>query len=132
MTRINGTAQAAKRPPPLRLRVQEVPESVVLDAALKVAGLHPGVAWACRMNSGATRYKDANGKERFVRFHTMPGMSDIVGQMKDGRFLAMECKRRGEYPTEAQQRFLELVRDAGGVAGVVRSAQDAADLLSVA
>lgn len=111
------------------LRMQEQKESSILNACLRAAGLHPKVGWVCRMNSGGAYYGDQNGQQRYVRFHTMPGMSDIVGQLRDGRFLALECKRPGKHPTEQQQRFLDLVRQCGGVSGVVRSAQDVIDVL---
>lgn len=107
-----------------RLTAPQAPEAAILRACLRACGLHRAVAWACRMNSGAVRID-----ERFVRFHTMPGMSDIIGQMMDGRFLALECKRHGKHPTPDQARFLALVRGSGGVAACVTSAQDTIDVL---
>jgi len=50
------------------------------------------------------------------------GMSDILGLLPGGRFLAVEVKTLGQQPNEDQWRFLNQVRDAGGVALVVHSA----------
>jgi hypothetical protein len=42
---------------PYRLRAPEPPESAVLAAVLQALSLHPKVAWACRMNTGAGRLR---------------------------------------------------------------------------
>lgn len=59
-----------------------------------------------------------------------PGGSDLVGIAPGGRFLAIEVKVPGAHPTPEQVRFIEAVKAAGGVAGVVRSVDDAITLLS--
>ena len=53
-----------------------------------------------------------------------PGQSDITGQLRDGRRLDVECKRRGKDGTEAQLAHLNRVDRAGGVAFVAWGAQD--------
>lgn len=56
------------------------------------------------------------------------GSSDILGIYR-GRFLALEVKsRRGTLRPE-QKLFLDEMRRLGAIAGVVRSLQDAIDLL---
>jgi hypothetical protein len=79
------------------------------------------LAW--RANSGAmtATYK---GKTRFLKFNGIDGLSDIVGVLPGGRFLACEVKRPGNTPTEDQEHFLGLVRDAGGLAVVVTSVDE--------
>jgi hypothetical protein len=52
-------------------------ERDVLRAGLQLLRVHPLVAWASRINSGAV--ENANGQ--FVRFNQIAGCSDIVGQM---------------------------------------------------
>lgn len=74
------------------------------------------------------------GKLRPVKFNDLDGCSDILGQMKDGRLLAVEVKRPGwSGPTDAREHaqaaFLEKVRRFGGVAGFVRSPEEAIDLV---
>lgn len=132
-TRALWEEMAASAPrPPLKLVPPAPLESDLLAGALRALALHPRVKWVCRMNSGAMRVKDSNGRQRFVRFHTMPGMSDIIGQMRDGRFIAIEMKRPGEKPTDDQRAFLELVRAGNGVAGVANDAAMAMAIVDAA
>jgi len=58
------------------------------------------------------------------------GSSDLVGWTKDGRMLAIEVKTRTGRVTEEQETFLMSVRDAGGIAGVARSVEEALRLLN--
>lgn len=44
--------------------------------------------------------------------------------MRDGRRLEVEVKRPGENATDEQQKFLDAVRGAGGVAFVARCVED--------
>jgi hypothetical protein len=54
------------------------------------------------------------------------GSSDLIGVVAPlGKFLALEVKRPGEKATEQQQKFLEVVRMAGGIAAVVTSVEEA-------
>lgn len=102
---------------------QSGPEAGVLSAVLKALSIHPAVAWVRRMNTGA--FKVGTGpSSRFVRFG-FPGCSDIIGQMKDGRFLAVECKAEKGKLSDAQVAFIDTVRAAGGVAGMARNVDDA-------
>jgi hypothetical protein len=105
-------------PAPLKLKQTTVPESAILAAVLTALRLHPRVAWAHRMNTGAYAVGD-----RFVRFG-FPGLADIIGQTVSGAFLAVECKRVGKEPTDEQRAFLDLVARSGGVSFVARSVDD--------
>jgi len=51
------------------------------------------------------------------------GISDIIGCYK-GRYFAIEVKRPGGKPTSFQEKFLENVKRAGGIAIVARSVDD--------
>lgn len=104
--------------------MSEQPEASVLADCLKALALHPRVAWACRINSGAMSGVDAYGRRRFVRFHTQKGMSDIIGQTRNGAFLAVECKRRSGRLSDDQRTFLALVERSGGIAVCARSVDD--------
>ena len=42
-----------------------------------------------------------------------------------GRFIAMEVKKPGQYPTAIQRHRIAQIQAAGGVATVVRSVEDA-------
>jgi Holliday junction resolvase len=79
-----------------------------------------------RNNTGS--YKSDSGV--FIRYGLCVGSADIIGIHKPtGRFLAFEVKTAKGKPTKEQLNFIEQVRAANGVAGIVRSTQDALDLL---
>ncbi len=79
-----------------------------------------------RNNTGS--YKSDSGV--FIRYGLAVGSADIIGIHKaTGRFLAFEVKTSTGRPTKEQLNFIEQVRAANGVAGIVRSTQDALDLL---
>ena len=105
----------------------QIREATILEASLRLLRIHPRVGWAHRANVGAVRMSGA----RYVRFGFV-GCSDIIGQMRDGRFLAIECKAPRGRVTDDQKAFLERVQRHGGVSGVVRSVQDVDDLLRAA
>jgi len=107
-------------------------ERDVLAAVKKFLRLHPKVAWVERINSGAQTI-DANriynGRRRYIKYGFI-GCSDIIGQLKDGRFLAVECKRPGGHLTPAQRNFIALVINWNGVAGCVSNVDEAERLLA--
>lgn len=73
-------------------------------------------------NQGAVGGTYANGKRRFVKFtHGVEGISDIVGVMPSGRFIAVETKMKGNKPTELQAAFIQRVKASGGLALVIYS-----------
>lgn len=67
-----------------------------------------------------------NGRQ-FFRPNDMVGKSDIIGVLPDGRFLAIEVKRKGGKVSEAQQSFISNVLGNGGVAFVAMSLEDLFD-----
>lgn len=90
-----------------------------------------------RNNSGAL--KDATG--RLVRYGLCPGSSDLIGLRQVvvtpdmvgqtlAVFTAIEVKDRGR-PTPEQQAFITMVQQAGGLAGVARSVDDARTILGL-
>jgi hypothetical protein len=108
----------APMPPPAAPRKNSRPEAACLLEVIKTLRGHPAVAWCERQNNGAFR----DGK-RFVRFG-WPGCSDVLGQLRDGRFLAVEVKAPTGKASEAQQLFLNRVRAAGGIAFIATNAAD--------
>ncbi len=79
-----------------------------------------------RNNTGAL--KDING--RLVRYGLCKGSADIIGIMPGtGQFIAIEVKTPGKKPTEAQEKFLQAVRKAGGLAGVATCVEDVEEIL---
>jgi hypothetical protein len=105
-------------------------ETSLVRACLRYLSLRGIPAW--RTNSGAMTVRGAGGKERFVRFNGAKGCSDLLGLLPpSGRFLAVECKMRGNKPTADQQGFLDVVAAAGGLAVVVHDVADLAEALDV-
>jgi hypothetical protein len=82
---------------------------------LQLKGYH---VW--RQNQGGMKasYK---GKSRFIKFCSMPGVSDIIGFSPNATFVAVEVKRPGKETRSDQEDFLNRVREAGGIALCVHS-----------
>lgn len=87
----------------------------------------PAILW--RNNCGA--YMDKNGI--FVRYGiASPGGSDLIGFTPVGGkaiFTAIEVKTKTGHITPSQQNFIDVVRAAGGLAGIARSAADAQKII---
>lgn len=99
-------------------RVNDRLEAAALAEVLQALKHHPLVAWVERQNSGVARIGG-----RFVRFGWR-GCSDVLGQLTDGRLLAVECKApKGRLQAE-QAAFLSQVRRFGGVAFLARDCRD--------
>ena len=64
--------------------------------------------------------KDNQGNARFRKAPTT-GVSDILGVLPNGRFLAIECKRPGGKTTPEQLEFIDSVNSNGGLAFVADS-----------
>lgn len=104
--------------PVARKRANNRPESAALKEVLMTLRSHSMVAWCERMNSGAAMIGG-----RYVRFG-FTGCPDVLGQLKDGRLLGVECKAAKGRLSGEQDVFLERVRSHGGVAFVARDCRD--------
>ena len=107
----------------------EPSEAEILRAIIQLLHRHPRVAQCWRQNSGTFAERNRDGSTRYIRANTARGMSDIMGILKDGRTLAIEVKSRTGRMRPGQEEFLQTIRQAGGVAGVCRSVEDAVRLL---
>jgi hypothetical protein len=107
----------------------EPSEADILRAIMSLLRHHPRVAQCWRINSGTFAERNRDGSTRYIRANTARGMSDIMGVLKDGRTLAIEVKSRTGRMRPGQEEFLQTIRQAGGVAGVCRSVDDAVRLL---
>ena len=101
---------------PQRKRRNKTPENDLKKAILSYLHFHKIPAW--RINSGAIKIQN-----RYIRF-SVPGISDIVGVLPDGRFLAVETKSAGNTITPAQKDFLDTITRNNGVAIVAYSIND--------
>ena len=102
-----------------------VTESEIKKQILEYLTVTNIFAW--RQNCGAF-IQEENGTKRFIRCG-IPGCSDIIGCLPDGRFLAVECKRPGGKLTMAQKAFLAEIAKNGGVAIVASSVEDVERIL---
>jgi hypothetical protein len=116
-----------REPAPAEQR--EPSEAEILKAIMQLLKRHPRVAQCWRINSGTFAERNRDGSTRYIRANTQKGMSDIMGVLRDGRTLAIEVKSRTGRMRPGQEEFLATIRSAGGVAGVVRSVDDAVRLL---
>lgn len=96
-------------------------ESDLVRGVLEYFGMRGIMAW--RNNTGALRSiyrrKDGTTKERFMRYGLL-GSPDVYACLKPlGRLCGVECKQKGNKPTEAQQAFLAALNDSGGLGIVV-------------
>lgn len=77
-----------------------------------------------RNNTGAIVIKGENNKKkRMIRFGSV-GSSDIIACSPDGRFVAIECKKKGGKLTAYQEKFLNDVKEKNGIAIVAYSVDD--------
>jgi hypothetical protein len=107
-----------------RLTCPEPRETDIQAAILKALEIHPSVIWAHRMNTGAGRLTYGDGKaSRFIRFG-FTGCPDVLGQLRDGRLLAIEVKRPSGKVSPEQQAFIQRAAENGAVALVARSTDD--------
>lgn len=109
-------------------------DELAVQNAIRIEhGSGPARLW--RNNTGAL--KDAAG--RLVRYGLCPGSSDLIGLRtriiteadlghRFAQFVAIEVKDRGRLTPE-QERFIAMVQQAGGLAGVARSPEDARAIL---
>lgn len=116
----------------LKIRPLEPTHGQCLASVLAYLDHCPAVAWAHKMNTGAhvESGTDERGSKvrRFIRYG-FPGLSDIIGQLRDGRFLAIEIKVKRDKLSPEQAAFLDQVNAAGGIAFVARSIEDARENL---
>ena len=101
-------------------------ETPILAAICELLAVHPKVLFAVRQNSGMASYEAKSGRYAPVFFyriltHSNLTLPDVWGLLKDGRFLAVECKappfKEPRNDREFRQaNFLMLVRNLGGVA----------------
>ena len=83
-------------------------QKAIIDHLNKIGFL----AW--RNNTGAFggEYK---GKKWYVKFG-IPGSADIFAIVEKGRFLGIEVKRKGRLPSPQQNAWMQMIREAGGIA----------------
>ena len=64
----------------------------------------------------------------YIRFGLCVGSSDLIG-FYNGRFVAIEVKKKGGKPTQEQMDFVAAVISDGGIGGIVYSVDEALDII---
>jgi len=99
----------------------------------------PRVKFFIRVNGGGRCIKGA-----FVWFYKLfvpgyepihgKGVADLIGQLRDGRFFAIEVKRPDARTDKSraalQATFLAMVKDAGGHSGIAETWRDAQRIIN--
>lgn len=76
------------------------------------------------------RFGLAVGSSDLIGWRTLTVTTDMVGS-KVAVFVALEGKSETGAATQEQTAFIATVKDAGGIAGVFRSVDEARELLGV-
>ena len=95
-------------------------ETEIQALILKALTYHPAVVWIRRYNS-ATIPTARGGKWRQIQCHrATKGIEykqlDLMGQLRDGRLLAVEVKFPGKKSDDHQQREIDTINRFGGIA----------------
>ena len=69
-----------------------------------------------------------SGEARRVHYGLCPGSGDLIG-IHAGRFVSLEVKSDTGRVKKEQTQFIDVVQGLGGIAGIVRSVQEARALL---
>ena len=86
----------------------------------------PLVAWVYTTSAGVA--KGVHGGRPFrIGFN---GLSDIIGQLKDGRLLAIEVKKPGGKLKEEQAEFIEKVNKNNGVGFMATSVDEVTQIIT--
>ncbi len=94
-------------------------ESDSLAEVLQALRTHSAVAWVRRQSTGTAKIQG-----RYIQFG-WAGCSDLLGMLKNGRLLAVECKRpKGGKVSSEQAHFISMVNQFGGCAFVATSLND--------
>ncbi len=100
-------------------------ESDIQSEIMIALGEHPNVAWVYVTTTGTFKGLKGGAKYKIG----IPGMPDIIGQMRDGTLLGIEVKKPGHIPTPKQHEFLNMIDKNGGVAGWCDNVNDALKIL---
>ena len=119
---INDDLQKALCAVPEKIRKPKNPNRKNLEAAVLKECLDylKKIGIFCWRNSTGS----FNLGDRFIKF-SMPGAADIIGLLSNGKFLAVECKRReGGKQTVDQKLFQHRIEHSNGIYLLVRSAAE--------
>lgn len=96
----------------------ELTEKQIQNMIIEYLNLSGHYVW--RNNSGMVKMQNKDGSTRMWKAG-VKGSSDIIGIAKNGRMIAIECKRPGKKMTQEQQWFLVEIKNRNGYAFVADS-----------
>jgi hypothetical protein len=107
---------------------ERMTEHLLCNSIVEFLNYHGCKVW--RQNAGMARMTDKYGKDRMIKIGH-PGISDIIGVSKTGKFIAIEVKlpERRRTVTTYQQMFLAEIHNHGGIAGVACSEEEALKII---
>ena len=98
-------------------------ESDIQSDIMIALGEHPKIAWCYVTSAGSFRVR---GGYMTVG---IKGMSDIMGQMRDGRLFGVEVKKPNEKPKPEQFEFLDMISKNGGISGWCTNVSEAMEII---
>lgn len=107
-------------------------ESAIQQDIVFALGTHPKVVWCMVITTGKVKIKGywvTLGHYITEDQKRLTGISDIIGQLTDGRFFGIETKKPKEVPTDEQYGFMELVSTNKGVSGWATNVNDAIQII---
>lgn len=116
---------------PFRLKAAQPTEHQIQDAILRYLAVERRVLWAERMNSGKGLVVRPDGGTQRMKWGFV-GCPDIMGQLKDGRYLAIEVKSAKGRVSPEQRAHITQAADHGAVALIARSVEDVQTALDAA
>jgi len=94
-------------------------ETEVKAECVQAATLCGALIWRNNVGVFTTRHGE------HIRAGLCVGSADLIGITKDGKFLAIECKKEiGGIVSKEQTAWLETITEKGGVAIVATCAED--------
>ena len=100
-------------------------EADIQSEIMIALGAHPLVAWVYVTTTGTFKGLKGGAKYKIG----IPGMPDIILQMRDGRLGGIEVKKPGNKPTKEQSDFIDMISRNNGVSGCATNVQEAIQII---
>ena len=78
----------------------------------------------CWKNKNIATFDPKTNRFRRLGKYEIRGVSDILGIMKNGKMLAIECKTGYNKASDVQKEFIDNINKAGGIAFVAYGIDD--------
>ena len=106
-------------------------EKEIQNAILSFLNISGNYAWRNNSAFVKTNYTTKAGIQKHGAFRAgIKGGSDILGICgRDGKLIAIECKRKGQKATPVQEMFLNEIKAKGGYCGVAHSLDEAIQIM---